>query len=49
MGDGGVVEGEMLFLLLECVCVPVDMERLMPVYMEEENGLCGERCGDISV
>ena len=29
--------------------MPVYMERLVPVYMEVENGLCRERCRDISV
>ena len=48
MGDG-VVEGEMLVLLLECVCVPVYMERLVRVYMEAENGMYRERCGGIRV
>lgn len=44
MGDGGgLLKERCCFFFLECVCVPVDMERLMPVYMEEENGLCGGR------
>ena len=48
-GVMGVVEREMLVLLLECVCVPVYMERLVPVYMEVENGVHRERCGGIRV
>lgn len=45
---GGLLKERFCFFFWS-MCVPVYMERLVPVYMEVENGLCRERCRDISV